>query len=454
MTDLRWWSRSGAAHSEAAAAAAAGASPASPPVATLGGVESPVMVADDDEPPSPPGFNTAASPPAPPRPDYRRPLAEMQGGKDFVYPDEDMDDEDQMMNRAIAESMEGMRPGIGRASAGAPGAPITIDDEDEDVQRAIRESMLGAGGSSGFDAAAAIGLGGAGPARRSIRRSRSGAAEHERDNRPPPARAADLIFGPLRSEEELGRRRPAMFGGSAPQGTQDGVVGGGGGAGGMRAGNGGQHDFVELPDGIDREEARMLEAAMLGIPYEAPAHRTGSGLGINGVGITPSVESTEAGMLRSEQDWAYEESLRADRAKDAAKREAEKAAAAEAAAAAAVAAAEAEKVAVAAAQRDKAIAAAANALPDEPEAGAEDVIDVAIRLPDGRRVRRRFAKSHPLQAIFSFLVSAEHLEAGTYRLVSQFPRRSFENMAEGAPTLEQAGLNQKQEALFVEMTTG
>ena len=58
-----------------------------------------------------------------------------------------------------------------------------------------------------------------------------------------------------------------------------------------------------------------------------------------------------------------------------------------------------------------------------------------------------------MQAIFSFLVSGGHLQAGTFRLAAQFPRRSFENMAAGAPTLETAGLTQSQETLNVEMTT-
>jgi len=53
-----------------------------------------------------------------------------------------------------------------------------------------------------------------------------------------------------------------------------------------------------------------------------------------------------------------------------------------------------------------AIAAATAALPDQPAAGSEGVVDVAVKLADGRRVRRRFHRSHPLQAIFSFLVSA------------------------------------------------
>ena len=462
--------------SEAAALAASGASPQSPPVATLGGgVHSPVPTGggsggsgyeDDDDgvPPSPPGFNNTASP-LPPRPDYRPPLGEFgraggaDGGRDFHYPDDDMDEDEQMMDRAIQESMgiaSGGRRGASNV-AGAMDAPITIDDdENDDLQRAIQASVGvagdgGGGVGSGFDAAAAIG----------IRRGRTGsgvAAEHERDNRPPPARTADLIFGGTHP-------RGGSSAGDPPRGQMFGTFGAGAGAGGGGVGGAVEHDVVELPDGIDREEARMLEAAMLGIPYEPPEGRVvggsagAGGLGVNGVGINgfnggvaASAEATEARMMRDEQDWAYEESLRMDRAKEAAavaKREEEERAAAEAAAVAAV---EAEAAAVAAEERSKAIAAAANALPDEPKAGEEGVVDVAIRLPDGRRVRRRFAKTDPLQAIFSFLVSAEHLEAGTYRLVAQFPRRSFENKAEGAPTLQDAGLTQKQEALFVEMT--
>ena len=79
-------------------------------------------------------------------------------------------------------------------------------------------------------------------------------------------------------------------------------------------------------------------------------------------------------------------------------------------------------------------------------------MDVAVKLPDGRRVRRRFMKTHPLQSVFNFLVVEDDtLEHGTYRLVSQFPRRQFEDNAEGAPTLEDAGLTAKQEALFVDL---
>ena len=383
---------------EAAALAASGASPSSPPVATIGGVQD---LTDDphdaDYAPSPPGFATAAVP----------------GEEDYHYVDDD-DMEEQMLSSAVAASMDSRPPPPTRGT-GAPGAPITIDDEDDDLQRALRESIGGGGGSN--------------------RR-----ADHERDNRPPPSPAQHLMFG---GGSEHGRGQ--MFGGA----------GAGVGTRGASA-VGADADADALIPGVsaaEREEARMLEAAMLGIPYEGPLPGAGGGLGVSGVGLgtAPSAEVAEARAVRNETDWAYEESLRADRekeAKRAAQREEEERIAAEKAVAEAM---EAEAAAKAAAEREAAIAAANDALPDEPEVGAEGVVDVAVKLPDGRRVRRRFLKSHPLQAVFNFLVSAEHLEAGSYRLVSQFPRRSFENHAEGAPTLEAAGLNQKQEALFVDL---
>lgn len=43
---------------------------------------------------------------------------------------------------------------------------------------------------------------------------------------------------------------------------------------------------------------------------------------------------------------------------------------------------------------------------------------------------------------------APDFRAGQYKLVTQFPRRAFESDKEG--TLQDAGLSQKQEALFLE----
>ncbi len=80
-------------------------------------------------------------------------------------------------------------------------------------------------------------------------------------------------------------------------------------------------DGIPLPVGIDIEEARMLEAAMLGIPYdrEIPPHRRphGAALGLGGRedgmgmgGVVEDPAAVEQRLLRQEQDDAYEESLR------------------------------------------------------------------------------------------------------------------------------------------------
>ncbi len=84
---------------------------------------------------------------------------------------------------------------------------------------------------------------------------------------------------------------------------------GGGGGGGPSAG------VTDLPMGVDAhelEEARMLEAALLGVPYQGripdfsnrPA-RAASSVQVPGL--------SETRDLRWEQDRDYEESLAADR---------------------------------------------------------------------------------------------------------------------------------------------
>jgi hypothetical protein len=65
----------------------------------------------------------------------------------------------------------------------------------------------------------------------------------------------------------------------------------------------------DLPEGIDAEEARMLEAAMLGVPYEGRipdfAQRR------EATNLSPGAAERVAYMR--EQDMEYEESLAADR---------------------------------------------------------------------------------------------------------------------------------------------
>lgn len=227
-------------------------------------------------------------------------------------------------------------------------------------------------------------------------------------------------------------------------------------AGGGRGGGGDDvdgHGF-ELPDGIDREEARMLEAAMLGIAYVPPDNRR--------MDFGPSAPApasvVAARSITNETDRAYEESLRADREK-AAKARAEQVAKemmeADRAAEEARVRAEAEAEELA---RTKLAEEAAEALPDEPGATDEGVVNIAFKMPDGSRIMRRFLLSHTTKALFSFIDGYEKLHAdssrlavepGTYRLVAQHPRRVIENSDAG--TIESAGLTHKQEALLIDL---
>ena len=106
----------------------------------------------------------------------------------------------------------------------------------------------------------------------------------------------------------------------------------------------------------------------------------------------------------------------------------------------------------------KGAADAAEALPDEPNIGDDDVVNIAFRLPDGSRVMRRFLSSHSARALFLFIDGYEKLHAGssrlavepgTYRLVAQHPRRVIES--DDAGTMAEAGITHKQEALMIDL---
>ena len=212
-------------------------------------------------------------------------------------------------------------------------------------------------------------------------------------------------------------------------------------------------DF-DLPEGIDREEAKMLEAAMLGVAYIPPDNRVPD----YGASAPAPASVLNARTIANETDRAYQESLRADQEKEARARaeqiaremvEAEKAEAE----ASEKAAREAEETA-----RAKVASDAAEALPNEPAADEDGVVNIAFRLPDGSRVMRRFLSSHSARALFLFIDGYEKLHAnssrlavepGAYRLVAQHPRRVIESGDTG--TIEEVGLTHKQEALMIEL---
>eukprot|EP00873_Tetraselmis_striata_P022549 jgi/Tetstr1/442813/TSEL_030897.t1 len=212
-------------------------------------------------------------------------------------------------------------------------------------------------------------------------------------------------------------------------------------------------DIPDLPDGINLEEARMLEAAMLGTVY--------TGRMPDFSNLPPEVPADPAVMeqrlLREEQDAAYHASLAADReraaAEELARREAKK-----------VAAREAEEKVLEQRRKEEEersyqmwIEDKREALGMEPE-GGKGVIQLQVRMPDGARLARRFSVSDPMARVFDFVdVSmAEQtgdgppaMKPGAYTLGTQFPRRVFTPDQEG--TLDSHGLNHKQEALFLQM---
>jgi multidrug efflux pump subunit AcrA (membrane-fusion protein) len=128
--------------------------------------------------------------------------------------------------------------------------------------------------------------------------------------------------------------------------------------------------------------------------------------------------------------------------REAAERAAE-AAAAEAAAAEAVAAERAARAAEEHAQRVERLAAEAGArLGPEPEAGG-DVTTLAVRLPDGTAVRRRFPKAATVASVLDF-VASRGIDAGRYVLTTPMPRTVHDDLT---ATLEAAGLMQCQVVL-------
>lgn len=211
-------------------------------------------------------------------------------------------------------------------------------------------------------------------------------------------------------------------------------------------------EHIDLPDDVDLEEQRMLLAAMTGEEYHGrvPAEFTHDARYIQRV-LSPGAVARQ--QLRQEQDAAYNESLLLDKIKE----EALERARAEAEAAALAKAEEEERM-----HREerkvkrallKSLSEKEAALPEEPQAGADDSVVLVVRLPRGGRCSRRFNTADKLQSVFDF-VDVSNKESGevipgSYNLVSQFPRRVFEEG--GEKSLADAGLVSKQEALFIEM---
>jgi len=170
-------------------------------------------------------------------------------------------------------------------------------------------------------------------------------------------------------------------------------------------------------------------------------------------------ESRQRQRLRDEQEDEYEESLRIDQQRELEKalRKKEEEEAARRAAedeeerrmkaeqdAAEVAAAEAAKKK----KTETAIEEARSQLSPELEKGTANLVQVMVKLPDGRRLKRGFSASDTVAQIYHFANAegGEGIAGREFRLVSAMPRSVYEDRES---TLEAAGL-QGQCALLME----
>jgi len=133
-------------------------------------------------------------------------------------------------------------------------------------------------------------------------------------------------------------------------------------------------------------------------------------------------QNIENRQIMTEQRSEYEEALLADQERER-QREAERAAreAAEEAARE-----EEERRLREAEERRQELERLKESLSAEPEAGPE-VVELAVRLPNGKSVVRRFAKAEPLQNVYTFVeveASKLALDLGSYSLVD-FRRKQF-----------------------------
>lgn len=166
-------------------------------------------------------------------------------------------------------------------------------------------------------------------------------------------------------------------------------------------------DFFDGSDAADSISCRLLQTlGTYEFVYDAARARR--------------IASTERDEIISAQDEEFAQAQAEDRARTE-REEAEKLAAEDAKAAAL-------------AEIEKAIA----ELPDQPEDGHG--ARLAIRLPDGRRVHRRFATStSTVKDIFTWCVSLG-VPHGTFALSLSFPRKTLTLERDGSCSLEAAGL--------------
>jgi ataxin-3 len=85
-------------------------------------------------------------------------------------------------------------------------------------------------------------------------------------------------------------------------------------------------------------------------------------------------------------------------------------------------------------------------VPDEPAAGDPAAVTLAVRVPSGRRLSRRFRDVDAVAAVAAFVAAETGVDMSRHALVAAFPRRPLSDLGR---TLKDAGVKDK-EALSVE----
>ncbi|KAK7265543.1 hypothetical protein RJT34_33163 [Clitoria ternatea] len=208
----------------------------------------------------------------------------------------------------------------------------------------------------------------------------------------------------------------------------------------------------------EHDEAVMLEAAMFGgIPegsgyhYSYGQHEFMHGRGFNPQPTyrpyrPPSPSLAAQRLIREQQDDEYLASLQADREKELKAIEEAEAAREEER----QRAEESRKKLQEEQELETQLAAKEVSLPPEPSSDNDNAVTLLVKMPDGSRRGRRFLRSNKLQSLFDFIDIGRVVKPGSYRLVRPYPRRAFSD-GESAATLDELGLTNKQEALFLEL---
>lgn len=198
---------------------------------------------------------------------------------------------------------------------------------------------------------------------------------------------------------------------------------------------------LSLPD-VNLEEQKMLMAAMTGQAYTGKIPDFSIHQSYVSKPLSPG--AIERQILREEQDLAFQESLAKDRERQ--QRE--------------------EQALIEQLEREESERRKERILSEELEEKkrqlpAEPALDdpmgllLAIRLPGGTRLKRRFSKTDPLMSVFDYVdvECGPGLANTTYRLVTNFPRKVFERAAQQQASMGLGDLGfSMQEALFVETT--